>query len=70
MGGGGGGCSGGGVGARLCWGAVWVRRVWMGGERVQVLGAVGEIVRSADPARAVYVQSPMHGVHTWLKVLV
>ena len=32
--------------------------------------AVGEIVLSADPARAVYVQSPMHGVHTWLKVLV
>ena len=25
---------------------------------------------SADPARAVYVQSPMHGVHTWPKVLV
>ena len=25
---------------------------------------------SADPARAVYVQSPMHGVHTWFKVLV
>ena len=30
----------------------------------------GEIVLSADPARAVYFQSPMHGVHTWLKVLV
>ena len=30
----------------------------------------GEIVLSADPARAVYVQSPMHGVHTWPKVLV
>ena len=29
-----------------------------------------EIVLSADPARAVYVQSPMHGVHTWPKVLV
>ena len=29
-----------------------------------------EIVHSADPARADYVQSPMHGVHTWLKVLV
>ena len=28
----------------------------------------GEIVLSADPARAVYVQSPMHGVHTWLTV--
>ena len=25
---------------------------------------------SADPARADYVQSPMHGVHTWSKVLV
>ena len=29
-----------------------------------------EIVLSADPARADYVQSPMHGVHTWPKVLV
>ena len=29
-----------------------------------------ELVLSADPARAVYVQSPMHGVHTWPKVLV
>ena len=29
-----------------------------------------EIVPSADPARADYVQSPMHGVHTWPKVLV
>ena len=29
-----------------------------------------EIVLPADPARAVYVQSPMHGVHTWPKVLV
>ena len=29
-----------------------------------------EIVLSADPARAVYVQSPMHGVHTWPKILV
>ena len=25
---------------------------------------------SADPARAVHVQSPVHGVHTWPKVLV
>ena len=33
-------------------------------------GGGGEIVHSADPARADYVQSPMHGVHTWLKVLV
>ena len=41
----------------------------MGGEHVQVLGRC-EIVLSADPARAVYVQSPMHGVHTWPKVLV
>ena len=30
----------------------------------------GEIVLSDDPARAVHVQSPMHGVHTWPKVLV
>ena len=29
-----------------------------------------ELVLSADPARADYVQSPMHGVHTWPKVLV
>ena len=29
-----------------------------------------EIVLSADPARAVHVHSPMHGVHTWPKVLV
>ena len=29
-----------------------------------------EIVLFADPARAVHVQSPMHGVHTWPKVLV
>ena len=34
------------------------------------VGVVGEIVLPADPARAVYVQSPMHGVHTWPKVLV
>ena len=33
-------------------------------------GGGGEIVLSADPARADYVQSPMHGVHTWPKVLV
>ena len=33
-------------------------------------GGRGEIVLSADPARADYVQSPMHGVHTWPKVLV
>ena len=39
---------------------------WMGGKG----GRRGEIVLSADPARAVYVQSPMHGVHTWHKVLV
>ena len=27
----------------------------------------GEIMLSADPARADYVQTPMHGVHTWPK---
>ena len=40
----------------------------MGGGAVRAL--VAEIVLSADPARAVYVQSPMHVVHTWPKVLV
>ena len=34
-----------------------------------VRGGRGEIVLSADPARAVYVQSPMHGVHTWPKLV-
>ena len=29
-----------------------------------------EVVLSADRARAVYIQSPRHGVHTWPKVLV
>ena len=43
----------------------------VGGGAVRALGAGRcEIVLSADPARAVYVQSPMHGVHTWPKVLV
>ena len=42
--------------------------MWVGGGEGG--GVVGEIVLSADPARAVYVQSPMHGVHTWPKVLV
>ena len=50
--GGGGGGCGGGVG-------VWVARGGGGG---------GEIVLSADFGRAVYVQSPMHGVHIWPKV--
>ena len=42
----------------------------MGGEGGRGRNGRGEIVLSADPARAVYVQSPMHGVHTWPKVLV
>ena len=68
------------VGAVGVVGAVWVcGRGCVGGcGCVQgVDGAVSacrcwgcEIVLSADPARAVYVQSPMHGVHTWPKVLV
>ena len=79
VGGGGGECSGGGVGvwvAREGRGAVGGRRGggrkgrWLCWGRCGCVKGVDEIVLSADPARAVYVQSPMHGVHTWPKVLV
>ena len=68
------GGEGGGHGSMWAVGAVGVvGAVWVCGS-VAVLGAAwgrwGEIVLSADPARADYVQSPMHGVHTWPKVLV
>ena len=55
--------------AVVCEGCGWGRSAGSGGGAVGAVGAVGEIVLSANP-RAVYVQSPMHGVHTWLKVLV
>ena len=57
---------------RLCclaWGGVRRGKAAIG-VVLWAVAAVGEIVLSADPARAVYVQSPMHGVHTWPKVLV
>ena len=45
-------------------------RAPIGGCNIVLLNGGGELVLSADPARADYVQSPMHGVHTWPKVLV
>ena len=51
-------------GEGAAWGGV------RGGQGSNRGGTVGGGVLSADPARAVYVQSPMHGVHTRPKVLV